>query len=212
MITAKQLKTETEAILKARGYPINLHLPQIEELAELSIASSLDVRRRCLVLSAVCARAYGAPYELVAPWIEKYGLKEHSTAAEMRLLASRKPTEDEKAPFWPQPDALWEFAWILKMMPPVDHFRPCSNQLVHMFPKPGEDVASFLASAEIQEAESLFREADRVYRIHWAVREVALKGRTSPTGQSENVTRHRLQAINWTTRSGVDWDHVDVST
>ena len=212
MITAKDMKTETEAFLKKRGYPVNPHLPRIEELADLRIGSSLDVRRRCLILASVCGRAYGAPYDLVVHWIENHGLREICTEAEVELINAKKPSEAQKAPFRPQPEALWEFAWVLKMIPAVDHFKPCSDKLVHMFPKPGEDPSAFLAATEIQDAESLYREADRLYRVHWAVRDAALNGRKPPNGQSEYVTLYRLQAINWITQSDVLWDEVDVST
>lgn len=212
MITAMELKAETEASLKKRGYPINPHLPQIEELSDLHIASSLDVRRRCLILASVCGRAYGASYDLVVPWIDNQGLREFCTEAEVALIDAKKPTEAQKAPFRPQPEALWEFAWVLQMIPTVDQFKPCANDLVHMFPKPGEDPTEFLAATEMQNAEALYREADCLYRIHWAVRDAALNRRKTPNGQGEYLTLYRLQAINWTTQSGVPWDEVDVST
>jgi len=125
MITAKDLKAETEASLKKRGFPVNPHLPQIEELAELRIASPVDVRRRCLVLSCVCGRAYGAKYDLVVPWIDDQGLRQFCTEGEADLIDAMTPTEAQKAPFRAQPEALWEFAWVLKMIPTVDHFKPC---------------------------------------------------------------------------------------
>ena len=212
MITAKDLKAETEASLKKRGYPVNPHLPQIEELAELRIASSLDVRRRCLVLASVCGRAYGAKHDLVVPWIDNHGLRQFCTQAEVELIDEKMPSEAQKAPFRAQPEALWEFAWVLKMIPTVDHFKPCSEKLVHMFPKPGEDPSAFLVATEMQDAEALYREADRLYRIHWAVRDAALNRRKPPNGQGEYVTLYRLQAINWTMQSDVEWDEVDVST
>jgi len=83
---------------------------------------------------------------------------------------------------------------------------------VHMFPKPGEDPSAFLAATDMQDAETLYREADHLYRIHWAVRNAALNGRKPPNGQSEYLTLYRLQAINWTMQSDVSWDEVDVST
>jgi hypothetical protein len=212
MITATDLKTETEAFLKDRGYPVNTHLPQIEEFADLRIASSLDVRRRCLILTSVCGRAYGAKYGLVVPWIDDHGLREFCTQDETELIDEKTPSESQRAPFRPQPEALWEFAWVLKMIPAVDHFTPCSEKLVHMFPKPGEDPSAFLEATDMQDAEALYREGDRLYRIHWAVRDAALNGRKPPNSQGEYVTRYRLQAINWTMQSDNPWDEVDVST
>jgi hypothetical protein len=212
MISAKDLKTETEAYLKKRGYPVNPHLPQIEELDDLRIASSLDIRRRCLILASVCGRAYGAKYELVVPWIDDHGLRQFCTEGEVELIDEKRPSESQKAPFRLQPEALWEFGWVLKIIPSVDHFKPCSENLVHMFPKPGEDPSAFLGSTELQDSEALHREADRLYRIHWAVRDAALNGRKPPNGQGEYLTLYRLQAINWTVQSDVPWDEVDVST
>jgi hypothetical protein len=92
MITAKDLKTATEAFLKQPGYPINPHLPQIEELAELRIASSLTVRRRCLILASVCARAHSASgkpiacIEFIGQCVMRHCMAE-SPRMEERLLA-----------------------------------------------------------------------------------------------------------------------------
>ncbi|HEY2787523.1 MAG TPA: DUF4272 domain-containing protein [Fimbriiglobus sp.] len=212
MINAKDLKTETEAFLKKRGYPVNPNLPKLEELADLRIASSLDVRRRCLILASVCGRAYGAKYELVVPWIDIHGLRGYCTQDEVELIDEKAPSESQKAPFRPQPEAMWEFAWVLKMIPAVDHFKSCSDKLVHMFPKPGDDPSAFLAATDMQDSEALYREADRLYRLHWAVRDAALNGRKPPNGQDEYVTLYRLQAINWATQCDVPWDEADVST
>jgi len=212
MITATDLKAETEAFLKNRGYPVNPNLPQIEDFTALRIASSKDVRRRCLILASVCGRAYGAKYDLVVPWIDNLGLREFCTQDEVALIDERNPSETQKAMFQIQPEALWEFAWVLKMIPHVDHFDPCSERLVHMFPKPGEDPSAFLAATDMQDAEALYRETDRLYRIHWAVRDAALNGRKPPNGQGEYVTLNRLHAINWIVQSDVPWDLVDVST
>jgi hypothetical protein len=212
MITAKQLKADTETFLRACGYPINPHLPPIEELAALHLASSLDVRRRCLILASTCARAYGAKYDRVVPWIDVHELRKWCTQDEVALIDERSPTEFQKSPFRWLPESLWEFAWVLKMIPEIDHFTPCSEQLVHMFPKPGEDPTAFLSARDIQDSELLYREADRIYRIHWAVRDASLKGRKSPTGQEACVTECRLRAINWVMQSDILWDEVDVST
>lgn len=212
MITAKERKAETEAFLQARGYPVNPFLPQREELSALRIASSLAVRRRCLILASVCGRAYGAPYELVQSWIQAHGLMPFCTKDELDLINERKPSDAQKAPFRLQPEALWEFAWVLRMIPTVDHFQPCSNRLVHMFPKPGEDPREFLAGTGMQNAEELHREADLLYRIHWAVSDAVLNGRKPPNGQSEYLTRYRFQAINWVIQSDVPWNEVDLST
>jgi len=212
MITAKELKADTEALLKKRGYPINPTLPQIEELAELRFASSLDVRRRCLILASVCGRAYGAPHDRVAPWIDNHKLRSYCTNAEVELIDTKNPSDAQKAPFRPQPEALWEFAWVLKMIPEVDHFKPCSDNLVHMFPKPGEDPSEFLAASAIQDSVALYREADRLYRMHWAVRDAAINLRKTPNGQGDYLTLYRLKAINWTIQSDVGWDEVDLST
>jgi hypothetical protein len=212
MITATELKAETEAYLKARGYPVNPHLPRIEELSDLRVASSRSVRRRCVILASVCARAYGAAYEIVVPWIDHHGLRDACTESELELINTTKPSEAHRAPFLLQPEALWEFAWVSKLIPAVDHFAPCSANLVHMFPKPGEDPSRFLAATDIQSPESLYREADRLYRIHWAVRDAALARQNPPNGHAEYLTLYRLQAINWTIHSDVPWDQVDVST
>src|SRR5262245_11571912 len=117
MISAKDLKAATEALLKKRGYPVNPQLPQLDELANLHIASSIEVRRRGLVRASVCARAYGAKYDVVVPWIDNHGLKKFCTNAEAELIDTMTPSKAQTAPFRPQPESLWEFAWVLKMIP-----------------------------------------------------------------------------------------------
>lgn len=212
MIAAKDLKVETEGLLAARGFPINPHLPQIEELADLRPASPLQVRQRCLVLAGVCARAYGAPQPLVAKWIVSHGLRDACTSLEANFLDATAPTDGQRAHFQPQVESIWEFAWVLKIIPSIDHFQNCSENLVHLIPKPGDNPENFLASAEIRSHEELYREADRLFRIHWAVREASIRSRGAPNGLGAFVTEMRLQAINWTVRPEQTWDEVDVST
>jgi hypothetical protein len=212
MITAQELKAETEALLAKRGYPINPHLPLIEEQSDLHIATPIEVRHRCLVLSGVCARAYGAPYELVSPWMDRHGLRAFCTASEAALIDAKQSPESQKAPFRAQVDALWEFAWVLAMMPIIDHFSECSEQLVHMFPKPGEDPTDFVSATQMRSREELFREADLLYRIDWGVRNASLRDEKPPTSLPEWVTLYRRQAIDWTIDSRTRWDRVDLST
>lgn len=212
MIASKELKAKTEALLGTRGVPVNTTLPPIEEAGKLKFASSLDVRRRCMVLNGVCARAHGARQALVEDWISAQHLKDFCTKDELAVIRANTLTEEQRGQYQTQVEALWELAWVLRIIPAVDHFRDCSNEFIHMLPKVGQDVSGFLAAPDIQDHESLFREADLLYRLHWSVRDAQLKNQDPPNGLQPFVTLLRFQAINWVTRSDVPWDEVDVST
>lgn len=208
MISAEQVKTQSEQYLERRGVAINPALPLIE-LPQAAMASGRDVRLRCLALSGVCAVAYGAPREAVRSWTTEHGIDGVLSDTERSFLQLPNTTETEVRL---QPEAIWELAWVAELIPAVDHFTGCSDELVHMVPKVGEDPSAFLADARIRDNAAIWSEADFLYRLHWAVRDASLQGRPTPTRLPEYVSRNRLRAINWVLGPSVGWDQVDVST
>ena len=109
-------------------------------------------------------------------------------------------------------EALWELAWVLGLIPKVNHSGLCGNNLVHLIPKPGEDPSEFLASDQMRSHNSIYEEADLLFRLHWASREASLTGQPEPTGVPEYVIDQRHKAINWVCNGEEHWDNIDTST
>ena len=209
---ASKIKEKTESLLIKDGVPVNKHLPVIEEISDLSFAPVANIRKRAVALSYVLARAFGAPNEMVLDSIKNNDLENIFSSKESEFISQLNPSKENKEQLQLGVEALWELAWVLGLIPKVNHSSLCGNNLVHLIPKPGEDPSEFLASDQMRSHESIYEEADLLFRVHWASREASLNGQPEPTGVPEYVIDQRHKAINWVCNGEEQWDEVDTST
>ena len=60
---------------------------------------------------------------------------------------------------------------------------------------------------------SFLRQADLIYRYHWAVTNARLKGQRAPAALDPGVTQERHHALNWLIGyNEQDCDHVSTDT
>lgn len=205
-------KERTESFLRNRGVSVNPHLPFTESSEELPHATPQQVAWRICVLSGLVARACRAPRDLVLGFFESEGLFGHASASEAAMVRAASLTQEQTARLQYQVEGLWELVWVICLIPHVDHFQFCGEQLVTLVPKPGEPVSAFVERAQMRPTEELLDEADMLYRLHWAVRDASLRQQRIPTGLAYYVTDERLRAINWVLSSKVRWEDTDTST
>jgi hypothetical protein len=205
-------KETTEGFLRSRGVRVNPHLPFTESPEELSLATPQQVARRACIISGLISRAFGAPRDLVLRYFESGGLLEHATASEIALIRAPSLEQKQVERLKIQVEGLWELAWVLCLIPSIDHFQYCGHQLITLVPKLDEPVSGFVERAQMRPLEDLLAEADMLYRLHWAVREASLRQQSIPNGLRFYVTDERLRAINWVLLSDVSWEDTDTST
>ena len=211
-MTQLERKETTETFLRSRGVSINPHLPFTESSEELAVATPQQVARRICVLSGLIARACGAPHEVVLRFFESERLFEHASHDEAAVVQAVSLSREQVARLQCQVEGLWELAWVLCLIPSVDHFKQCGNELVTLVPKPGVPVDGFVERAQLRPTAELLSESDLLYRLHWAFREASLRRQRVPTGLPDYVTEERLRAVNWVLFSNVSWEDTDTST
>ena len=209
---ALETKYKTEAVLVNEGISINKNLPKIEDISEFSFANVSNIRKRAVALSYVLAKAFGAPHDLLQNSINTNDLVAIFSPNELSLINEKNPTQECSQQFQLSVEALWELAWVLGLIPKVNHWDYCGNNLVNLTPKPGDDPSEFLSSNQMRAHESIYEEADFLFRLHWASREAYLTGQPEPTGVPEYVIDQRHKVINWVSFGEVSWDEVDTST
>ena len=79
-------------------------------------------------------------------------------------------------------------------------------------PKLGTSSRDFIETAQLRSVSEILDETDRIYRIHWAVREAQLKEQPVPAGLDPDVVWERHYALNWLTWYADEWDDVTTDT
>ena len=205
-------KETTESYLRSRGVRVNPHLPFTESPEEVTVATSEKVARRACIISGLLSLAFGAPRDMVLRYFESGGLFEHATASEIDLVHASSLEQAQIERLEIQVEALWELAWVLCLIPRIDHFKYCGQHLITLVPKLDEPVSGFVDRARMRPLDDLLAEADMLYRLHWAVRDASLQQQSIPNGLRFYVTNERLRAINWVLFSDVSWEDTDTST
>ena len=198
-------KLASEARLAAMGVNVNRHLPMIEEPAELTPRSALEVSSRACVLSHVIGVGYGQSGKEMHEWLTEAGLAGKLTPRERDFLKQTKYSDRDRA--W----AAWHFAavhacaWALGLEE-MDPLGECPNTLAsHFPPRTGAKLGSSLRPFE-----EIYAEADFYYRLHWAARQARLEGGDFPRPEIE--IQLRRQSLDWIVGLPYEWDDVPAHT
>jgi hypothetical protein len=197
-------------------------LPIIEATADTRQWQAAEaVARRCLILAGVQAVALGREAQRVIAWLQREGLWPDVSRDEQSFLS--QPSVDralQNALTW-RAEALWTLWWALGIAEKLS-WPPGECDLGDVLDRPsgpqvpwiGDDTPAFVTSCVLRAAAEILDETDLIYRVHWAVREAALRRRLVPAGVDPDVVVERHYALNWLIRRyGVnDWDDVDTST
>ena len=75
-----------------------------------------------------------------------------------------------------------------------------------------EEAKGFIASAKLRNIEAILDETDKIYRIHWAVRDAQLNKKTVPAKLDSGVVVERHYALNWLIWYADEWDEITTDT
>lgn len=206
-------KSRTETELTELGIPINRWLPLVESEDEVLIRDSKDVATRAAVLYAVAAIGHGGDREAIRRFLEVEGLWGAVTPNEKILFEGDDPPGQAIIDASWRAEALWALLWALGKVDTLDIPKgQCDAGHVHkVMPGKGE-VAAFINSATLRPKSEILDETDRIYRIHWAVRDAQINGKPIPAGLNSGVVVERHFALNWLTWYADEWDEVTTDT
>lgn len=206
---ANPRKEKTEAELKKLGVPINPWLPLIKSEEEARIRSPQEVARRTLVLHSVAAAGHGVNRDDIVKHLKEQGLWDHASPEEKRFLQDKNPAEQSMIDAAWRAEALWTLLWALGKMEDLGlPTEPCDEERIQEWVLTRSQAPEFISSARLRPVSEILDELDRIYRIHWAVRDAELKNQRIPANFIPSVVVERHYALYWLTGYADDWDDV----
>lgn len=213
MESAESRKLKTEKYLKTKKIPFNKDLPLIDDAKNVKIRSAQDVARRAIVLYNITALGFGIEKQKVIETLKKSGVWDSMAPSEKEFVEAAAPTKQQTIDATWRVEALWSLLWALGKVKTLDFpTQPCDPQKIHgLMPKP-EEAKAFIASARLRDAEEILDETDKIYRIHWAVRDAQLNKKAVPARLDPGVVVERHYALNWLTWYADEWDDITTDT
>ncbi len=206
-------KARSEALLRARGVPINDWLPVIGEGDDdKRLRTPREVAERAVALYAVSVGAAPEEHENAVAFLRERGLWEAASPKERAFLLNPQPKEQEVIDFTWRYQALHVLLWALghvEALPFPDE--TCDLPLQEFVL--GIPIEDFLGRAALRPVDEILDATDLIYRCHWAVVEALLHGEEPAAGLEPGVVYERHYALNWLTRYGdAGWDNVPTNT
>lgn len=215
-MTAEARRTATEALLREHGIPVNPHLPMIEEGGEVSLRSEEEVWRRLVALWGVV----GAAMLRENTFFKEYFASEERRAMlsddEAAFLFNDAPAEEDIIRFSWRLEALVLLAWCAGLVedPGLPSAPSRAEVILPLYPHDLADATMLRAAIHLNSKAEILDQADRLYRLHWAVRDARLNGHEQPPGINPGVVLEWHHAVNWMIRADDedDWDAVSTDT
>lgn len=172
-----------------------------------------DVARRALILQVVAARGHGIDRDTLIDRLKTTGLWSYVSPNEKTLFEQDDPPERDLTRATWRAEALWTLLWSIGKIPNLGFPDNCCDvDLIHeIMPSRGE-IEEFINSTDLQPTSAILDETDKIYRIHWAVRDEGLKGNPPPANLNPGVVMERHFYLNWLTYYADEWDEVTTDT
>lgn len=206
-------KARSEALLRARGVPINDWLPVIGEGDDdKRLRTPREVAERAVALYAVSVGAASEEHENAVAFLRERGLWDAASPKERAFLLNPQPEEQEVIDFTWRYQALHVLLWALghvEDLPFPDE--TCALPLQEFVL--GIPIEDYVGRAALRPVDEILDATDLIYRCHWAVVEALLHGQEPAAGLQPDVVYERHYALNWLTRYGdAEWDDVSTDT
>lgn len=207
---------KTRKWAKARGIDTQDFLPPIEDYDEPYKRNAEEVAVRTIILHAVAAAGHGVNREPIIEWLKIQSVWDQVSPREQTFLLSRKPSrlleEDRIGARWFQ-EAQWALLWTIQKVESIGlPIKTCDTTRLakEIMPGLGDDIQSFISSAELRPSPILRAEDERVYKLHCEAQK-AYELDAMPDDLIYAVSFQRCYAFEWL-RSGDDWDNVKTNT
>ncbi len=213
MVSAETRKAKTETYLTMKKVPVNKNLPLVEDVQEARFRSAQDVARRAIVLYNVAALANGIEKQKVVEALKKAGVWDSVAPSEKAFIEAAAPTKQQTINATWRVEGLWVLLWALRKVETLDFpAQHCDPQNIHPLIPRADRAQEFMDSARLRDPEEILDETDKIYRIHWAVREAQLNDKAMPADLNSGVVVERHYALNWLTWYEDEWDDITTDT
>lgn len=215
-MTPEARRSANEALLRERGIPINAHLPMIEGEDEISLRSEDELWRRLVALWGVVGTAMLRENGYFKEYFSVGERRSWLSNDEAAFLFNDAPGEQNTIRFSWRLEAMVFLAWCGGLVDdlPLPEHESSVERVLPLYPHDLGDAIMLRQALRLRSKTEILDWADRLYRLHWAVRDAQLNGREPPPGINPGMVLEWHHAVNWMTRYGDedDWDAVGTDT
>lgn len=215
-MTPAQRQAATEALLREHGIPVNPNLPWIEDEGEVKLRSADELCRRLAALWGVVGTAMLRENDFFEDYFSIDERRSWLSAEEQGFLFDDAPAEEDYIRFSWRLEALYFLAWCGGLVDRIGLPRSeaSAREFLHVFPEDESDPIALRQALRLRPVREILDWSDRLYRLHWAVRDARLHGRPTPAGIEAGAVFEWHYAVNWMTRydDEDDWDEVGTDT
>lgn len=215
-MTPEERRAANEDLLRERGIPVNPHLPLIEGENDVALRSEDDLWRRLVALWGVVGTAMLRENSYFKEYFSVGERRTWLSADEAAFVFADAPSEEDRIRFSWRLEAMLFLAWcggLVDALPMPE--QPSSvESVLPLYPHDLADAAMLRQALHPRSKAEILDWADRLYRLHWAVRDAQLNGREPPPGINPGMVLEWHHAANWMICYGGedDWDAVSTDT
>ena len=215
-MTPEARREANEKLLQEHGIPINPHLPMIEAGDAVTLRTEEELWGRLVALWGVVGRAMLRENAWFKEYFSPLARRTMLTADEATFLFEDAPAEEDLIRFSWRLEALMFLAWCAGLVddPGLPREQSSAEGILPLYPHDLADATMLRDAIRVRPKEEILDWADRLYRLHWAVRDAHLNGREPPPGLNPGMVLEWHHAVNWMIRYGDedDWDAVGTDT
>ncbi|MEW6763010.1 MAG: DUF4272 domain-containing protein [Pseudomonadota bacterium] len=205
-----------EKLLQQHGIPINPHLPMIEDAGATTLRTEEELWGRLVALWGVVGTAMLRQNAFFKEYFSPSERRALLSQDEAAFLFDDAPQEEDRIRFSWRLEAMMFLAWCAGLVddPGMPSAPSSAEAILPLYPHDLGDAVMLREAIRLRPMEEILDWADRLYRLHWAVRDAHLNRREPPPGLNPGVVLEWHHAVNWMTRYGDedDWDAVGTDT
>lgn len=206
------IRKDSEKKVKELGYIINENLPLLE-IEKFNIRAIDSIISRILILHGLAAVSYGFNQEIVNSWLENEDLISNMYESELKLINAKKKDQEDIILFRTQVEASYALCWSVGFVKELNFSQGCPDNFVSILPdlKKKESSNVFRKKAKMLNKNDIIKSLDLAYCLHWAIVELASKGKNN-TKLSSFIIVERRRALEWVLQSNLDWYDINLDT
>lgn len=220
-MTPEDRRAASETLLRAHDIRVNPYLPMIESEDEVRLRTADEVWQRMMALWGVVGAAVAPGNALYRGYFADDARRAWLSPAEAAFLANGAPSEQDVIRFSWRLEALVFLGWcagLVEELPVLPSGASSADALLPLFPQEtgeaGEAPGRLRAAIRLRGKAEILDWSDRLYRLHWALRDAGLNKHAPPPGIDAGVVVEWHHAANWITcyDDGAAWDDVTTDT
>jgi hypothetical protein len=175
--------------------------------------SAIEIAKRAIALHCVIAASHEVSRTDISEWLKNEKLYDELSPWERRFMEMAENTRRDIIQATWRVEGQVALLWSIQKIDQMDALTSQCNTtpLVDVMPDLFSSTSAFIESAILRSKEEIHEEYERIYDIHWKVRNAKSKGIFIE--YDGGVVQERHYAMNWITGyCGQAWDEITTDT